>query len=178
MSTLTYKIVNAVGETAKDVPVIKIGLHITICFELISDGDILPTDDPVNITFEVLDNGNLLIFSGKCTLKEGDTYWFSEGDGPDGSIVGNPPHLNIVLLNDKSVRFASGCMIVDQYEAYNKTYVPENLEIDEIGQIMSDQKFNKIVLRITGDVEHEYTQGSRTNDVLSVKPFCYIDENI
>ena len=177
MSTLTYKIFNAVGETAKDVPVIKIGLYITICFELISDGDILPTDDPVNITFEVLDNGNLLIFSGKCTLKEGDTYWFSEGDGPDGSIVGDPPHLNIVLLNDKSVRFASGCMIVDQYETNYKTYVPENLEIDEIGQIMSDQKFNKIVLRITGDVEHEYTQGSNTNDVLSVKPFCYIDGN-
>ena len=175
MSTLTYKLVDAVGDAAKGHK-LKIGLRIRMCIELISVGDVIPNDtDPVEITFMVLNKGNSKILSGRCTLKLGGKYYFSAEDGPEGCLVGDPPQLCIIIDNDYSIRNYGGSMILDQWESYNISYIPENLVIDELGFDLVDLTTDGNKLVIEGDVSREYNFTESSNAVFAMEPFFYTD---
>ena len=154
MSTLTYKLVDAVGDAAKGHK-LKVGLS--------------------EITFKVLNKSNSKILSGRCTLKLGEKYYFSAEDGPEGCLVGDPPQLCIIINNDFSIRTCVGSMVLDQWEAYYDSYIPENLVIDELGIDLADQTTEGSKLVIKGGIEHEYEFNNKAKTVFAMEPFFYTD---
>ena len=174
MSTLTYKLVDAVGDAAKGHK-LKIGLRIRMCGESTPDTELIDDGEgPAEITFKVLNKSNSKILSGKCTLKRGPNYWFSSGENGD-EPVGSAPQLCIIIDNDFSIRTCVGSLCLDQRESYRCTYIPENLIINELGLDLVDQTIDGNKLVIEGGVSREYNFTESSNAVFAMEPFFYTD---